>query len=445
MQTLSEIRQQLATENISLSEIVANAFGRYQEKTHLNAILEWIGDAFSLSEVPEGPLNGLVFGHKDNFLLEGFTATAGSAALRDYVAPYSATILTRMRAAGAIPVARLNCDAFAMGETGRNSAWGPVLHPQNPEWPSGGSSSGPAATVAAGILPVAIGSDTGGSVRVPAAFCGICGFKPTWGAVSRHGLVAFASSLDTPGLLGRDISDIFSVFRAVSGPDTADSATVAGHLAPGSKIAPSVIGIPSPTLIAQYASEKIQQAWFATIDRLKITGWSFREVKIPDPAIEHDVYKLISTAEAASNLARFDGLRYGRHPGANSVRAFRSAFLENEVKMRLLEGNAVLQNGKVLKKAMQVRAKHRSLWLRTLGQVDFVLTPTTPCFPEEYETFTRKSLDIFTAPANLAGLPALTVPIDVDNYSVPVGIQVLGKPYLDLQLFSPGSTLLKQQ
>jgi aspartyl-tRNA(Asn)/glutamyl-tRNA(Gln) amidotransferase subunit A len=433
----------------------------------MNAVL-WSDHAHSLDEaraqvgyldgggVP-GPLAGVPVAVKDNIATLHLPTTCASRILEGYISPYEATAVTRIRRAGGIVVAKTNCDEFAMGSSSEHSAYGPVRHPMDPTRVPGGSSGGSAAVVAAGVVPVALGSETGGSVRQPAAFCGIVGVKPTYGRVSRFGLVAFASSLDQIGVFGRDVRHAAVGMEVVAGRDPLDSTSdecpvpVYGQAA-GRDVSGMVIGKPR-----EYFPEGLDPRMARACDRalqsLVDAGATVKDISLPHTSLAIPVYYIIAPAEASSNLARFDGVRYGLRIEGDGLRAMyeatRSQGFGAEVTRRILLGTYVLSAGyydAYYRKAQQVRTLITEDFRRTFADgVDVIFTPTTPtpAFEIGSKTSDPYSMylnDIFTATANLAGVPAMSVPIGrIDG--LPVGGQLMAPHFGEETMFAAAFAL----
>jgi aspartyl-tRNA(Asn)/glutamyl-tRNA(Gln) amidotransferase subunit A len=389
---------------------------------------------------------------KDNIATLELPTTCGSRILTGYVSPYEATVITRLKSAGAVVVAKTNMDEFAMGSSNEYSAYGPVRNPHAPDRVPGGSSGGSAAAVAAGIVPIALGSETGGSVRQPAAFCGIVGVKPTYGRVSRYGLVAFASSLDQVGVFGRTVDDAALGLGAIAGRDALDSTSadvdVPRYNETGSRSLDGVvIGRPQ-----EYFPENLDPRIHALCDRAldayRSLGAEVREVSLPRTDLAIPVYYIIAPAEASSNLARFDGVRYGLRVSGDGLRgmyeATRSQGFGPEVTRRILLGTYVLSAGyydAYYRKAQQVRTLIAEDFHAVFASgVDLLFTPTTPtpAFPigsKSADPFEMYLSDIFTVTANLTGVPAMSVPIGrVDG--LPVGGQLLAPHFHEADLFA---------
>jgi len=404
----------------------------------------------------DAPLAGVPVALKDNLCTRDVRTTASSRILERYVPPYDATAVSRLEAAGAIVVGKTNCDEFAMGSSNENSAFGPVRNPWSTDRIPGGSSGGSAAAVASGAVPLALGSDTGGSIRQPAAMTGVVGLKPTYGRVSRYGLIAFASSLDQIGPLARRARDAAAALRAIAGADPAD-ATSAPEAVPDYEAALTGdvrglrVGVPS-AMIATGVDPAVERAFKAAIDTLAARGATVLDVELPHAPHAIATYYLVATAEASSNLARFDGVRYGfRADGtADSLRAMyartRGRGFGPEVKRRIVLGTYVLSAGyydAYYLKAQQVRTLILRDYDRAFERVDVVAMPTSPVaafrLGEKVSDPLQMYLaDIFTVSANLAGLPAVSMPCGFTppepgdapgEDGLPVGLQLTGRPF----------------
>ena len=399
---------------------------------------------------PTSAIQGIPVAVKDNIATLGLPTTCGSRILEGYTSPYEATAVRRLRQAGAIVLSKTNCDEFAMGSSTENSAYGPTKNPVDPTRVPGGSSGGSAAAVAAGIVRIALGSETGGSVRQPASFCGVVGVKPTYGRVSRFGLVAFASSLDQVGVFGKTVDDAALGLGVIAGHDEFDATSVA-HPVPDYRAAAReslegfVIGWPKeyfPDTLDSRVRARCEEA----ADRLKASGAEVREVSLPHTSLAIPVYYIVAPAEASSNLARFDGVRYGLRLSGDGLRgmyeATRSGGFGPEVTRRILLGTYVLSAGyydAYYRKAMGIRALIRQDFERVFADgVHVLLTPTAPttafklgAISEPYEMYMS---DIFTATANLAGIPGMSVPAgEVDG--LPVGVQLLANHFDEYRMF----------
>jgi aspartyl-tRNA(Asn)/glutamyl-tRNA(Gln) amidotransferase subunit A len=405
---------------------------------------------------PSGaPLYGVPIALKDNISTAGVVTTAGSRILDGYRPVFDATVVDRLTAAGAVIVGKTVCDEFAMGSSTEHSASGPSRNPWALDRAPGGSSGGSAVAVAAGLVPVALGSDTGGSIRQPAAFCGVAGLKPTYGRVSRYGLIAFASSLDQIGPFGRRIGDVALVLDAIAGPDPRDSTSAPGSACDTARaldadIRGLRIGVPRH-LLDDGVDADVRAAFDAALETLAAQGADLRDVRLPRSHLAVPVYYLVATAEASSNLARYDGVRYGRRDrSAGSLAAMyertRSEGFGTEVKRRLMLGTYVLSAGyydAYYLKAQQVRTLIRQDFDRALAETDAIAMPTTPTpafrLGERLDDPVSMYLaDVFTVSAPLAGLPALSVPAGFNRERLPIGLQFVGRAWDEATLLRLG-------
>ncbi len=391
-----------------------------------------------------GALAGVPVVVKDNIATLTLATSCGSRILEGYVSPFEATAVTRLRAAGAVVVAKSNMDEFAMGSSTENSAFGPTRNPVAPDRVPGGSSGGSAAAVAAGIVPIALGSETGGSVRQPAAFCGVVGVKPTYGRVSRFGLVAFASSLDQIGVFGASVDDAAVALHTIAGHDPNDSTSAARPVVDDRERANAslhglVVGRPREYFPADL-DRGVRERCDAAIDRLRSLGAEVRDVSLPHTDLAIPVYYIVAPAEASSNLARFDGVRYGLRLSGDGLRgmyeATRSGGFGPEVTRRILLGTYVLSAGyydAYYRKAQQVRALIAQDFTRVFDAgVHVLFTPTTPtpafklgAKSDPYEMYLS---DIFTCTAIIAGVPAMSLPIGRVE-GLPVGGQLIANHF----------------
>ena len=404
------------------------------------------------------PIDGVPIGLKDIFLTQGLQTTCCSRILRGYVPPYEGTAVARLRAAGAVILGKLNMDEFAMGSSGEHSADGPCRNPCDEKRTPGGSSGGSAAAVAAELCAGALGTDTGGSIRQPASFCGIAGLKPTYGRVSRYGVIAFASSLDQVGPLGRRVADCAQLLQVIAGHDPRDSTSadepVPDYLAACDRPAAGLrIGVPAEYFGDGADPEVIGQVR-AAIDRLRDQGCQVREVSLPHTDLAVATYYILATAEASSNLARYDGVRYGRRAEdpadlSDLYDRSRAEGFGAEVRRRIMLGAYVLSAGyydAYYLRASKVRALIRQDFMDAFEHVDLIACPTSPipAFKLGERTGDPLSMylaDVYTIPCNLAGLPGLSVPCGTTAAGLPVGLQLLGRPFAEPDLLAAGAAV----
>lgn len=399
-----------------------------------------------------GVLDGIPIGLKDVIAVKDQPLTASSRMLAGFVSPYDATVTNRLKSAGAVLWGRLNLDEFAMGSSTENSAMHPTCNPWDTGCVPGGSSGGSAAAVAAGEVIAALGSDTGGSIRQPAAFCGVVGLKPTYGLVSRFGLVAFASSLDQIGPMTRTVEDAALLLQVIAGHDERDSTSFRAEIpdyraALQTKQGPWKIGIPR-----EYFGDGLDPEVAAAVDKAvafyRAQGCEIREVSLPHTRYCLDAYYVIATAEASSNLARYDGIRYGhRAKEATDVVDLycqsRAEGFGDEVKRRIILGTYVLSSGyydAYYLRAQKVRTLIRQDFLKAYEEVDVLLTPTTPTpafkFGAKADPLALYLCDIYTIGVNLAGLPAVSLPCGFSGAGLPIGLQLIGRPFQEANLLA---------
>lgn len=403
-----------------------------------------------------GPLAGCIVSIKDNISYRGHRVSASSRMLEGYVSPYSATVVERLLAAGAVIIGRTNCDEFAMGSSNENSAFGPVRNPVAPDRVPGGSSGGAAASVAAGLCHIALGSDTGGSIRQPASFTGTVGFKPTYGRVSRYGLIAFASSFDQIGPFAHNTADALAVHAVIAGADPLDNTSSHQPEARAADNAgPLRIGYYRDCLEREGVDPEVRAHVEAQLERLRAEGHQVEGIELP--LLDHLVptYYILATAEASSNLARFDGIRYGyRSPRAEGVddtyRRNRSEGFGTEVQRRILLGTFVLSSGyydAYYAQGMRVRRIIRDNTLEALQRFDLLLTPTCPGTAFAHgaikDPISMYLQDIFTVQANLAGVPAVSIPTGKASDGLPFGIQLMAAPFADALLLERAHALFQ--
>src|SRR5271170_2106087 len=461
--TIEQVRAALRTGEVSARDLAEDLFIRIDaENPAINAYLALSReraldqaakiDAMAAAGAPLPPLAGVPFGIKDVLTVQGSPATAGSKILEGYLPPYDATVVKRLEAAGAVLLGKLNCDEFAMGSSNENSAYGPVHNPRALDRVPGGSSGGSAAAVAAGMAVATLGTDTGGSIRQPASFCGVVGVLPTYGRVSRYGLIAFASSLDRIGPLTNTVADAATVLGVMAGYDPLDATSslepVPDYAAELAKPVKGMkIGVPAE-YFAVGLDPEVRAAVEGAIEKLRDEGAEIRSISLPHTRYAVPAYYVLATAEASSNLARFDGVRYGyRAPDANILSAMyrqsRDGGFGAEVKRRILLGTYALSAGyydAYYKKAQQVRTLLTRDFIEAFSEVDAIVTPVapTPAFKigeKKDDPVAMYLADIYTVTASLAGICGISAPCGTSSQGLPIGVQILGKHFAEGTVF----------
>ncbi len=453
---ISGIREALSSKKISARELAADYYKRIDVRNReLNAYLTLSHDrayaqadrvdALVAAGKPLPPLAGVPVAVKDVISTRGVRTTCGSKILENYIPPYDATAVQRLEAAGAVVLGKTNCDEFAMGSSNENSAYGPVRNPEAPDRVPGGSSGGSAAAVAAGLAVVSLGTDTGGSIRQPGALCGIPAMMPSYGRVSRYGLIAFASSLDRIGPFATNVHDVATVMQVIAGRDANDStsatAPLSDYRAEAEKPVKGLrIGIPKEYFGAGMDSD-VRKKIEAGIELFRKLGCEIREIHMPHTDYAIAVYYIIATAEASSNLARYDGVRYGLRVDGDSLlsmyRKTRGAGFGAEVKRRIVLGTYVLSAGyydAYYLKAQKVRSLIAQDFRDAFTKVDAIVTPTSPVPAFKLGERTDDPLqmylaDIYTVTGSLAGVPGISVPCGKICGKLPVGLQIFGPPF----------------
>jgi aspartyl-tRNA(Asn)/glutamyl-tRNA(Gln) amidotransferase subunit A len=463
---VAEIDRALARGAFSSAELTQHLLTRVAAHEQLGAFLAVDGDA-ALAAARDAdarrargdatPLTGVPIAHKDIFVTRGLPTTAGSKMLAGYRSPFDATVVARLAAAGAVTLGKLNCDEFAMGSANENSAYGPVRNPWDPARVPGGSSGGSAAAVAARLLPAATGTDTGGSIRQPASFCGVTGIKPTYGVCSRYGMIAFASSLDQAGPLARSAEDCALLLSAMSGFDERDSTSAqrppqdyrAQMLAPRDGATPARplaglrIGLPREFFPAALAGD-VGSTVRAALAEFEKLGATLVDVSLPRTELSIPVYYIIAPAEASSNLSRFDGVRYGHRAARyddllDMYKKTRAEGFGAEVKRRIMIGTYVLSHGYYDAYYLQAQKLRRMIaddFRQCFAQCDVIAGPVAPTVAwklgEGSDDPVKAYLaDIFTLPASLAGLPGMSVPAGFGAGGMPVGLQLIGNHFAE--------------
>jgi aspartyl-tRNA(Asn)/glutamyl-tRNA(Gln) amidotransferase subunit A len=466
---VAALARSLAAREVSSVELVQDALDRLAAHASLGVALALdpegalaaarAADA-ALARGAAGPLAGIPIGHKDIFATRAMPTTAGSRMLEGYASPFDATVVERLTAAGAIAVAKLNCDEFAMGSSNENSAFGPVRNPWDATRVPGGSSGGSAAAVAARLLPAATGTDTGGSIRQPASFCGITGIKPTYGTCSRHGMIAFASSLDQAGPFARSAEDCALLLSAMGGFDPRDSTSAERPMADlaaairapreGASAARPLqglrIGVPAEFFPAGLADD-VATVLRAALGELERLGASLVDVRLPRTELSIPVYYLIAPAEASSNLSRFDGVRFGHRAAqyrdlAELYKASRREGFGPEVKRRIVIGTYVLSHGYYDAYYLQAQKLRRMIaddFHRCFEACDLIAGPVAPsvAWPlgdKGDDPVAAYLADIFTLPASLAGIPGMSLPAGFGAGGMPVGLQLMANHFDEARL-----------
>jgi len=400
-------------------------------------------------------LTGIPCAIKDNILIKGIKCTAGSKFLENYVAEYDATVITKLKEVGAVFLGKTNLDEFAMGSSCENSAFFKTKNPHDLERVPGGSSGGSAAAVAGDLCVYALGSDTGGSIRQPASFCGINGIKPTYGTVSRYGLIAFASSLDQIGPMCKTSEDCKIVFDIIKGKDKMDSTST--DFSKNSKLEKLRIGIPKE-YFGEGLDKEVEASVNEVISYLKVSGAEIVDISLPRTDYALACYYIIAPAEASANLARFDGLRYGNN-FEGEIEKTKDIYLNNrtsgfgkEVKKRIMLGTYTLSSGyydAYYKRALKVRTLIKQDFEKAFEKVDVILGPTSPCLPfkigeKSDDPISMYLADIYTVSINLAGVPAISIPCGKSSNKLPIGLQLIGAPFEEEKLFTVSSLIEKK-
>ncbi|MCL0084895.1 Asp-tRNA(Asn)/Glu-tRNA(Gln) amidotransferase subunit GatA [Thermodesulfovibrionales bacterium] len=450
--SISELRRSLRAQEIRPQEIIDDIYSRIDEiEDKVGSFITITRDnAYKSAEdvgktIKEGHIAGIPIAIKDNLCTKGILTTCASKMLYNFVPPYESTVTKRLSEQGYILIGKTNLDEFAMGSSTENSAFHVTRNPWDLGRVSGGSSGGSATAVAAGECAAAIGSDTGGSIRQPASFCGVVGLKPTYGRVSRYGLVAFASSLDQIGPITKNVTDAAIMLNAIAGHDPLDSTSAAVNVpdfteALGKEIKGLKIGIPTE-YFTEGMDREVEDSVHSAIKRLETLGANVVEISLPHTGYAVAAYYILATAEASSNLARFDGVKYGfRAEGKNLLDMYRNTRTEGfgvEVKRRIMLGTYVLSAGyyeAYYRKSEQVRTLIKQDFDNAFKEVDVIITPTSPTVAFKIGEKTSDLLqmylsDIFTISVNLAGLPAISIPCGFTNSNLPIGLQIIGRHF----------------
>ena len=457
--------EQIRSGKLSLTDNVSFFLRRIKENKHLNAYNFVFDDCIEQAKIIEekiksghyGKLAGMVVAIKDVLAIKDKPLTCSSNILKNFISRYTATAVQKLINEDAIIIGKTNCDEFAMGSSNENSAFGPVLNPIDTSRVPGGSSGGSAVAVAANLCDVSIGTDTGGSIRQPAAFCGVYGLKPTYGRVSRYGLTAFASSFDTIGPFANNLNDIALVLSVIAGHDDKDSTSQKIDVPEYSSLIKTdkkfKIGLPKE-YFKEGLDNDIRAAIESEIRKLKNKGHEIIDIDLPYNEYSIATYYILTTAEASSNLARFDGARYGYRSAQsgdllNMYENSRSEGFGSEVKRRIMLGTYVLSAGyydAYYRKAQKVRRLLKNDFDNAFEKVDIILTPTTPTKPFKIGEKSNDPLamyleDIYTTSVNLAGLPGINIPIAKNSGELPIGMQLIAKQFDELKLLQFSSVI----
>jgi len=460
--SVAALAERLRSKQVSAVEVATRFLARTGGNPH-NAFLD-IDSEVTLAQArasdaklangSAGPLEGVPVAHKDVFVTRDFATTAGSKILRGYRSPFDATVVQRLHSAGMVSLGKLNCDEFAMGSSNENSAYGAVTNPWDTTRVPGGSSGGSAAAVAAGLTPAATGTDTGGSIRQPAAFCGITGIKPTYGRASRYGMIAYASSLDQAGPMARSAEDCALLLSAMCGPDLDRDATSLDVPAEnfsaklGNSLAGVRVGIPKEFFGDGLASD-VRSAIDTALNQLQALGAKLVPISLPRTELSIPVYYIIAPAEASSNLSRFDGVKFGHRTQnytdlVSMYKKTRAEGFGEEVKRRIMTGAYVLSHGyydAYYLQAQKIRRMIADDFQRAFAECDVIAGPVAPTVAWTLGNNANDPLadylaDIFTLPASLAGLPGMSLPVGFGAHHMPVGMQLIGNYLQEAQLLN---------
>ncbi len=459
---LSQLHEELKNGTLTIEALVESSKKTINEKDkEIHALLGMYSDALINSQIAQAKkmfadgtatmLTGIPVVVKDNILVKGEKATGASKILEEYVATYDATVIVRLKKAGAILLARANMDEFAMGGSTENSAFGVTKNPHDTTRVAGGSSGGSAAVVAYEGVPVSLGSDTGGSIRQPAAFCGIVGLKTTYGDTSRYGLMAMGSSLDQIGPFGHSVEDVEQVYKIITGHDPLDSTSLSQEIRQKEKsILKKVIGVPQSFISRDGIDAEVLANFNDSLEAFKKAGYKIQDIEINQLEKTLSVYYVLMFAEVSSNLARYDGIRYGlSHPGETSIRGYfesRTQGFGPEVRRRILLGTYVLSSGyydAYYNKANLVRDILRKEFVRVFETVDVIATPTSPVpafliGEKSGNPLAMYLADIFTVPVNIVGVPAISIPSGKTKTGLPLGLQLIASHGREDMLFTIG-------
>lgn len=463
--SISELSTLLQTKQVSSVELAQHFLARIEKYAHLNAFLdvrpeETLAQARAADERiangTAGVLTGIPLAHKDIFVTKEWASTAASKMLKGYMSPFDATVVEKLKAAGMVCLGKLNCDEFAMGSGNENSAYGKVYNPWDSNAVPGGSSGGSSAAVAAGLAPIVTGTDTGGSIREPAAFTGVTGMKPTYGRPSRWGMIAFASSLDTAGLLGHSAEDCARVLGSMVGFDEKDSTSVNEPEEDFTRLLQTSVkglklGVPRKWL-GDGLDPELRASILKAIDFYRSEGMEIVDIDLPMAELGVPVYYVVACAEASSNLSRFDGVRYGHRATdytdiVDMIKKSRNEGLGSEPKRRIMIGTYVLSHGyydAYYLKAQRVRRLISEEFQRVFQTVDAIISPvvtgTAYDFGANADPVSAYLSDLYTVPTSLAGLPGIALPSGLHSNGRPLGFQLIGASFSEAKLLQLGAT-----
>jgi aspartyl-tRNA(Asn)/glutamyl-tRNA(Gln) amidotransferase subunit A len=461
MKSIKQLHEDLKSGSLTVEALVDECKKTMGDKDkNIHALLGMYSESLINSQIQKAKdmfadgtataLTGIPIVIKDNILVKGELATAASKILENYHATYDATVIKKLKEAGAILIARANMDEFAMGGSTENSAFGVTKNPHDITRVPGGSSGGSAAVVAYGGAPVSLGSDTGGSIRQPASFCGVVGLKTTYGDVSRYGVMAMGSSLDQIGPFGKTVEDVEEVYKIITGNDPFDATSLPAEKRKHDGNFNKKIGVPTSFINREGMDSEVLKNFNESIDKLKNSGYSIVEIDIKNLEKSLSVYYIIMPAEVSSNLARYDGIRYGlSHPGETSIRSYfesRTAGFGPEVRRRILLGTYVLSSGyydAYYNKANIARELLRKEFEKVFEEVDIIATPTAPTTAfkigeKSQDPMAMYMADIFTVPVNIVGVPAISIPSGMSKDNLPFGIQFIAPHAREDKLFTIG-------
>ncbi len=460
--SIHEAHEALLQKNLTVKELCTAFVEEAKEKNgKINAFLEFFEIEAAINRAQSmydngtaGPLCGMPIALKDNMLVYGQIASASSRILENYVAPYEGDVVKKLKDAGVVIVGRTNMDEFAMGSSTENSAYGVTKNPLDTNRVPGGSSGGSAASVAMGGAIAALGSDTGGSIRQPASFCGLVGLYPTYGAVSRYGLIAMGSSLDQIGPFTKTVADAELLHVAIAGHSDRDAQTVTDQKKREQyrEMKKKIIGVPRSFLESDGIDPKVKESFEQALAVMQAKGYTVKDISLPHLKYSLPVYYVIMPAEVSSNLARLDGVRYGARVSGvdldDTYKQSRGKGFGEETRRRIMLGTYVLSSGyydAYYGQAQKVRAVIREEIVKLFEDVDLIATPTTPTgafkIGEKSDPLSMYMADIFTVPANIAGVPAITVPFGIDDNDMPLGIQFFAPHFNEERLFTAGKDL----